>query len=547
MKQELRLVVSARAIKELGLVYRNPLDVIRELIQNAIDAKATSIHILYDGNGKQLIFEHNGEPIEGEYLDAFLIVGTDFKAKSGQYHGFFGIGRLSWLLIGYKAEIITGWNKLIWTEEKLDAIGVESLQSYFNGVRWIIHLRDDVKLSVEEVREYVEQNYHGDVPVYVNGAKVKRLLDDAELIYRDGYNEVYLVRGSSTTAGLIVRGVFTVERDYRFSRLIVRTSDPRVKMNPARGLIWDDDYEEWRSDIARRVLEALHQRYSPSELYRDVYMLADLAEIAFPISIIDEKGTEDAYRNRVKYLVFKTVDGGYVRGFDVDPEHYVYAILDVTDTTIQKLRKRGIKVIYAHPSKVEDWLKNAGFRRVDEVAVEDEARCIVSKDLEEKLCEVYREIRNVIGEVAPYKRYRSTASVSIGGAQYSAFIREGADVVEIRYVSAEQPGKVHAVQAKIVGRLDDIDVVLVSHSDEDTVAFTDGSKIYVNVNNPRIKELISRTKKMKSKWKLLLLWSPVLVHEMIHMYGYDHTDPEWHQLYETAIMKIHERVLENLK
>jgi len=548
-REELKLIVSVRAIKELGLVYRSQLDVLRELIQNAIDARASEIRISFDEVNRQLVFEHNGEPIEGEYLDAFLTVGTDFKARSGgQYIGFFGIGRLSWLLVGHTTEIITGSSRLVWREGSLDVIEREQLPAYFNGVKWIIHLRNDVALSVDEIRSYVEQNYHGDVPVYINGARARRLLDEAELIHRDSHNEVYLLK-RSIPFGLIVKGVFTVERDYEFKRILIRTSDPRVKVNPARGLVWDQDYEKWRKEVALKTLESLHQMYTPSELYRtvDIYTLVDLAEVAFPTTLLSREKAREMYRSRIRYLVFRTIDGGFVRGSDIDPEHWVYTVMDVTDTTARKLANKGIGIIYADPPKVEDWLKEAGFRRVDEVAIEEEARRVVSKDLEEKLGQVYRNLKSIVADVVPSVRYRPAVTVNIGGTSREVVVEEKADVVEIRFEPVEYPEKVHVVRAKVVGRLEGLDVVLVDHKDENVMAFTDGRKIYVNVSNPRIRELLNRTRRIRSEWKLLMMWAPILAHEMLHMYGYDHTDPEWHELYEDIIMKVNERILSMIK
>jgi len=125
-------------------------------------------------------------------------------------------------------------------------------------------------------------------------------------------------------------------------------------------------------------------------------------------------------------------------------------------------------------------------------------------------------------------------------------VKEKADVVEIKYSPVEYPEKVNVVRVRVVGRLENIDVVFVDYPDRDVMAFTDGRKIYVNVSNPKIGEMISKTRRIRSEWKLLMLWAPVLVHEMLHMCGYDHTDPEWHMFYESAIMRINEKIIKML-
>jgi len=549
-KEELKLSVSLRAIKELGLVYRSQLDVLRELIQNAVDAGASTIRINYDESARQLVVEHDGAPIEGEYLDAFLTVGTDFKAKkSDQYIGFFGIGRLSWLLVGHTAEIITGRYRLIWKEDTIDTIKKEELSDYYKGVKWIIHLRDDIKIGTDDIRRYIIDNYHGNVPIYVNGERVVSLIGYGKLLYSDEHNEVYLVKKSY---GVVVKGIFTVDTDYELKSLLIRTSDPRVKINPARGLIWDNDYSEWRREVAKKALDALISKHTASELYQsiDIYDLASLTETAFPAWYSDNQKNKEMYRERIKHLVFKTADNRYVKGSEIDPEHWVYTTLDVTDTSVQKLARRGIYIIYARPSKIEDWLKEAGFRSISDVIVEEEAKQVSAEDLEEKLNSVYREVMEIVRSSALTLKLTDTQRITVNGVTYTVAVKEMADAVEIEFISSspvgERPEKISAVQVKIVGKFKNIDVALVDYPDESVVAFTDGSKIYVNINNQRVKEIIRETKRTRSEWKLLLLWAPILAHEMIHMRGYDHTDPEWHRIYEDIIMKINKKVIEAL-
>jgi hypothetical protein len=549
-KERLRLEITARAIKELGLVYSNPLDGLREFIQNAVDAGATSISILYDKESKQLVFEHNGEPIEGEYLDAFLTVGTDFKARQrDKYIGMYGIGRLSWLMLGHTAVIETGSNKLVWKEDNIDVIEREPLGEYYKGVRWIIHLRDSINFSEYEIEDYIRNNYHGNVPIFLNGRQVDLLRDNAVPIFSDGVNEVYYTQ--KTYTGVIIKGIFTVGTDFYLERLLIKTSDPRVKINPARQIVWDDKYKEWRSYIARMALRSIVDKYGPEKAANifGIHFLAKLAETAFPISYFHkEHEAKKLLWERVNHLVFKTADNTYVRGSELDPKTWVYSDLEVTDTTRSKLVRKGVRIVYVNDSYVMEWLKKLGFRHVRDFVVEEKAKRVIVGDVEEKLRAVYDEIQKIVANtVKTHRAVIREPAIRTKDGVYTAHIRQLADALEVTLVSKDaRAPRIHTVKVKIVGKLEGFNVYFVEYTDKDTLAFTDRNNIYINVNNPKVGDLILKTKRTRNKWKLLLLWSPILVHEMVHQYGFEHTDPEWHQIYEDILQKINETIAENL-
>ena len=97
--ERLNIKMSPRVLKDLAVLYSDPLDALRELIQNAVDAGARNISIRILDNGSTMVFEHDGAPIEGEDLEAFLTAGTNRKEKLSEAGkkqiGFFGIGRFS--------------------------------------------------------------------------------------------------------------------------------------------------------------------------------------------------------------------------------------------------------------------------------------------------------------------------------------------------------------------------------------------------------------------------------------------------------------------
>lgn len=554
-EESLRLTVSPRAIKELGLVYRRPLDALRELIQNAIDAGASRIDIGYDPSSKTLTFEHNGKPIEGEYLDAFLVVGTDFKARDrDRYIGMFGIGRLSWLMLGHTAEIITANHKLIWREDEIERIAKKELDTYYPGVKWIIHLRDDVSVNRYLIESYVRDSYHGPVPVYVNGMKVELVKEKAEEIFSDGNNRVYLMKNRDYS-GIIVKGVFTADYEYRLRGLLVETRDPRVRINPARDIIYDDKYMEWVTYIARNAVKAIIDRYSPEVIAKGMPNLQRLVETAFPIVYsIDESERSRVYAERIKHMVFETADGTYIVGGALDPRSWVFSELEITDSSKSKLERMRLRVFYVKNREIAEWATMAGFRRARDVIVEDEARRVMGGEVEEKLRSVFKDIKKAFEEAVKGESLRigsKPCSIRIGGVEFTANIVQKGDVVEIEFTGrserheAAKPRQ-NLITMRIVGEIRDADIVLVESTDKNVAAFTDGKTVYVNVANPEVSKLILKTKRLRNRSKITLLWAPIIVHELLHGEGLDHTDPDWHRIYEKAMREIIEREVENL-
>ena len=115
-----------------------------------MDTGASRVDIRFEDaeDGRYVVVKHDGEPIEG-YLNAFLTIGTDYKARKGnRYIRMYGIGRLSWLLIGDKAIIETGDNRLIWEKDRIMELDHEPLVDRVDGVRWEIRLMRHLTMEV---------------------------------------------------------------------------------------------------------------------------------------------------------------------------------------------------------------------------------------------------------------------------------------------------------------------------------------------------------------------------------------------------------------
>lgn len=547
-KDSLRLVIAERAIEELGKVYQRKEAFLRELLQNAVDAGASRVDIRFEDavDGRYVVVEHDGEPIEGEYLNAFLTVGTDYKAKRGdRYIGMYGIGRLSWLLIGDKAVIETGNNRLIWEKDRIMELDHESLAERVEGVRWKIRLTR--QLTVEEVANYLRSVYYGDVPVYVEGRQVKTS-ELGELFLKHGSTEVY--RSKSSHDGAIIKGIFRVGTRYLFRGFTIKTDDPRVKINPSRDIIYDEEYDKWEQEISLAILKRIKETYTPEEALKTfgVSQLNDLASTAIPTSWRDTvEEREEKYRRRLAFLPFETGTGSYIWGDVLDPDKWLYSRQPLTDTSVRKLMGKGYGVVYVRSDMVAKYLEWLDYEDASDFIIKEEARTVDAADMEDKLKSVYNKVEEILENLSSGVVGTGKPSVETESGHVKAEVKVYADAVELGGLGASLAEKKNIVRGKIVGKLKNLPIIFVAMDDPDVRAFTEGWKIYINVNNRLMAELVARSKRIKNVGKLLLLWGPVVLHEALHLRGLDHTDYRWNDLFEEAIMKLNMEAVSLLK
>ena len=539
------LRVTPRAILELGNIYPDPESVVKEFIQNAVDANATEMHIFIDEDKHELVFRHNGEPITGEYLEAFLTVGTDFKVKRGGMIGMYGIGRLAWTMIGEEAWIRTGDKIMYWsakTPEDLMNIEIEEADSWFDGVEWRIKLKDNVMIDPVYLKNRLGEVYYGSVPLYVNGDLVSTERRLGKLLLDLGDTRVYLDKGSARLEGSIIKGIFRVGTEWAFQRLIVVTENPNVKINAARVIVRDVNYEDWKRRIMKALLAKLPEIYpDPGDLVEDVGMDAIKRwhrEIYWYVPY-DRK---EAVRY-VTPLVFETGEGYYVYGRVIaeNPGKFVYSTVKVDDSTRIRVKNMGYTIIYADDDyELKEAFKILGVKRIEEVIASEEVKIITDdQDVADILRSVVAEV-GVVFRVRASKRKKEKADGNGDETVITTTIASEGQSKVVGTTTSGRTVKFNMVNVKFVGRIPKTPIVLVEHENEHVVAFTNGSNIFINIRNEENIKRLDLTRKLKGVDKNLIiaLWAPVIIHEMLHMYGFDHRDPEWHQLYEYAMARI---------
>lgn len=558
-KKTLSLVVSQRAVVELGKVYQYKEAFVRELIQNAIDSGATKMIMSIEKNidGTYFVFEHNGIPIEGRYLDSFLEIGTDFKAGKSGFIGQYGIGRLSWLMVGDRAIIETGNHRLIWDKDRVLEIDVEEMPERFNGVRWKVRLTEP--LDMKAVEDYIYCNYYGGIPIYVKREdgelrEVKNRLEGAVPFVTIGDTKVYKVERYSAD---IVKGVFRAGESFSFYQLglIIMTNDPRVKINPARDIIRDSDYEKWEGEVARAVLGKIKEVYTADEAKKRFGSLTlyDVAVTAFPMgNIFNESETKETYWKRLSFVPFETGDGMAVWGDSLSPDKWLYSLDRLTDDSVQSLEQRGFYVFYLPSQSIRHIFESLGFKDAAKEVIISNAKAVKAAELEEKLAKVYEVVDRVLsGFSRPVDQPGSgggsaaTASVRTDSGEYSGVVSRTSEGITIVYNNDN--GEKSLLRLKVVGALRGVPVVFVEANENDFIACTDGKYIYLNLKSPEVAERVVISKNVRSPAKLLILWGPYLLHEALHKkFGLNHTSRLWGELYEKGIREINKTAFQML-
>jgi len=527
-----RLRMTPRAIAELGMVYRDPLEILREMIQNAADAgaKRVDIDVVEEGSDRWLVVRHDGAPIEGEYLEAFLTVGTDFKAKRGGCIGFFGIGRLAWINVGDIAIIRSGRRIITWRAEEIDRVVIEEVGEWFPGVEWRIRLRNDTKMSLDRIKRFVERNCALRTPeIYVGDKRCKTVLDLAgEKILSDSMNEVYLSTDMWSSCGLIVKSGFVIDRTWRLPKLIVVTRDERVRVSASRTVVLDSRFEGWLKEIARGVIEAVGRRGARwvRERFGDSWM--DLLEAAF------SRFREEEAREMMRWMVFEelTPSGSrYVFGKELKGSRLAYLTEEVSDSTLRDLWSRGFRVIKVSEAVARDVERLLGAKPATEVAavlrgITEPVPKRVAEAVEMVAERVYEVLSEIGAKKLPARESVSEASIEKIGGELTVSL------------PSLEPNKRSYLRMEIVGSVPGGRVVFVRLERGDVVAFYSGGRIYINVACPRVAKLVEMTRRLRNQHKILLLWAPIIVHEMLHGYGLDHTDSSWHAVYEEALARI---------
>ena len=545
-KRKKRLRFTPRVLHELGTVYERPTEVVRELVQNAVDAGAKHIWIRIEnvGGEKYLVFCHDGRPIKGRELDAFLTVGTDYKARQGKNVGFWGIGRLSWLMIGDKAVIETGDHRMVWDAENPMNIDIESLHPPFHGVRWRIRIKPSLYPDVteEKIADFVSTHYIGKTPVIVNDSVISRNSKDLILLFKDKGNEVYLGRKGD---GKIYKDGFLIGTVWDMPSLVAITRDPRVRINPSRKIIYDYRFTDWRKEVIQKALRAAARKLKQGDIPISVYLerINYLIDNNLPWSSSPER-----LRKWLDYYLFKVYgeDNKYVLGKDVFKRKKKFLFIPyydtLDDTSFRRLREKGYTIIMA-PSAFGERLKALGVRSVDDIDFTDSAilKTALRKESEE-LSYLLNDIAGILESVVKEGVYkegnkRRSRPRKIEVPPIPSVIIEEQDLTNVGSVDiiVRRGSKHHVVHAKVVGHMRGSPVVFVE-STSPAPAFTNGSRIFINVKHPLVKELLKASKRLDSRSKKLL-WTPILMHEYLHVMGLDHNDPNWMPMYEQGVIK----------
>jgi len=563
---ELALRINAeRVLLELSQIYSRREDAVRELVQNAVDSGASEIRIRFErrDDGTHLIFEHNGAPIEGEDLEAFLVVGTDHKARSpGKYVGRFGIGRLAVFMLTDEAVIESGWNRFTWRKSNIGSIIAERMPYRVDGVRWDLKMTQEV--DPEDLARYLRDNYWGRVPVYIQfvdsqgiSHAVRAGWDPKKmklLTKVDDHTSVYMYEDDSP-GGVVYMG-FRV--GYFARSLIVVTDDPSLTISTQRTLLWDDKYVEWRERVSRAILEAIREKFDPEEADRKFGLdLLDLVEYAFPgvnnsLWNPDPKKKAETFREANRFLpYYNSTTRRCVWGDELDPSRHLYTTEELTDTSKERLLARGKEVIRPRLQTrwVLDILKFLGFKDASEEIMIDEVKELNLKEISDAFAEVAMSVESIAEEV--FKEILPGAT-DAGSLQYSKSIVKanivrvsttaGEAELELRESSSDKV-RLGDVEAKVLGSVSGSGIrVAVVEAPPEVVAFTDRRSIYVNVRNPMMAELLKLRKEVDPDlWRMAVFH--VILHEYLHILGYDHSDQHWTSLYERMLLKYNLKVL----
>jgi hypothetical protein len=572
--EKLSIKMSPRVLKDLAMLYSDPLDALRELIQNAVDAGATKIKIRLLDKGFTLVFEHNGAPIEGEDFEAFLTAGTDRKEKLSEAGkkqiGFFGIGRFSVFMIAKEAEIHTGSHKLVWRESEMETIYREPLSQYFKGVRWILRLKESVDSDIIEY--YLLQRYFGSVPIYINGVKAETGIDFLnDLIVEGGrspYRAVYTHKiDLALNPTLIIKDIFLVAKENDLPGIAIITDDPRIKLNAQRTIIYDKEYKEWVKETYLSILKAIYEKYRTVNEIDKVIGISNINHcihvLVYIYNLLDAK-------KLFKYAVFKDEMSRPISGFEILSQNnvrwlYLYEGqgIKLSDSGIRKLESQGYRVFYI-PEKLSIVydryvLKEMGFESAKEKVIEVDTKAVaMDADVIKKLSSVFNEIYYVAKEFMENMDTRITTLPFISTSPSSnkrrvritvsdSVLFDFGDVFDLPKVVDPVRFRIEYVNSPS-GFLGS-NVVFVRVSDGSIRAFASRhhQKIFVNIANERVARMIEETRMLKNPARITLLWCPLIAHEMVHLvFGIDHDHPMFMDLEEEIIERTIERALKDI-
>jgi len=564
-----------RLLRLLGdQLYGDPRDAIREIVTNAHDAGATRVEITFreEGGRRFLVVKDNGRGMTREFLEReFCVIGRAFQHGEEDI-GEFGVGRLSFLLLGDKLTIITGTGEgpasvLVWDALELDKFKVGEAPPEWKGFRgtmWIIELRPDADITPGSVREYLDHVVYLDKPeIFVEGVRAGGRVEGLPCPFSvecggKTYSGTFYLkpppRGRVPHLRVLEKGMLVDILSYHLPGYIL--FDQNVK-TLSRG---QTRLSPWTiARIASYALLKKAQELTPEEL---VGIRKWVLEAASKFSVLQPWRDEiwwkgdgfGAGRPAIAKLVWFRIGGKLVSLRDLMEAYRDKLVLEHGDELslkAERAKEKGYFVLLVRDSDDYEafrWVFD--LKDVKDIPDEELAELVVHRlDAKQKgiletvagfcLPVVEEALR---GLVAPPSRAGGEAAPEgiVPARPKGDWARDeplrrqphsvGDTILEVRPREGEPTYA--SFRSALLGR--EIRVVIGRHPDPDTVAWAvGGGTIALNEANPLVRDVM----KMRSRRARAVALIPVVVEEMLHHLGYKGHGEDFLRAYRQAVVR----------